>query len=230
MKRNYLRFLKFPKQYIKFQKQYVKNINTINNSFFLKRNLNLILSFPKNRPFTTNLITATIKTSSCDILVQKYIEKKEKIDWKRNSIFTIFGFFYLGIAQWFIFVNFFNKLFPNMQKFANSSFNQKLKDKNGIKNVFYQVFFDNFIHNPFIYFPCFYVCKEYILEKDFQKSFKKGILTYKKNFKEDNLKIIQLFIVGDIIAFAVPIWLRLPIIHSISFVWTCYLSFSRGNV
>ena len=37
-----------------------------------------------------------------------------------------------------------------------------------------------------------------------------------------------LWVPGDFIVYAVPIWMRLPLNHAISFVWTCYLSFLRG--
>jgi hypothetical protein len=34
---------------------------------------------------------------------------------------------------------------------------------------------------------------------------------------------------GDLIVYAVPIWLRMPLNHGFSFIWTCYLSFLRGD-
>lgn len=60
-----------------------------------------IKTFPKRKPFVTNLIVATLKTSFADIVIQKAEGKDWKdIDWKRNGVFTLFGFAYLGIAQW----------------------------------------------------------------------------------------------------------------------------------
>ena len=37
------------------------------------------------------------------------------------------------------------------------------------------------------------------------------------------------WIPGDFIIYAVPMWLRLPTNHALSFLWTCYLSFLRGD-
>lgn len=121
-----------------------------------------LLQFPKEHPFATNIIIATIKTSLCDILVQKYVEKKEDVDWRRVSVFTAFGCLYLGFFQWAIYVTLFGRLFPGMAKFANMPFKEKIKDTRGMLNVVGQTAFDNFIHYTFIYFPVFYVFKESI--------------------------------------------------------------------
>lgn len=43
------------------------------------------------------------------------------------------------------------------------------------------------------------------------------------------MKIWMLWIPGDMIIYAVPMWLRLPLNHALSFIWTCYLSFLRGE-
>lgn len=36
------------------------------------------------------------KTSFADYLVQRFVEKREEIDLRRNASFAAFGFFYLG--------------------------------------------------------------------------------------------------------------------------------------
>ncbi len=192
-----------------------------------------ILAFPKDHPFATNIIIATLKTSACDILVQQYIEKKEKIDWIRVSVFTAFGCLYLGFFQWAIYVTLFGKLFPGMAKFANMPFKEKLKDTRGIINLCGQTAFDNFIHYTFIYFPVFYTFKEAIQGTGYEKTIEtvtgKSMKKYKDNFWEDNMKIWGLWIPGDMIIYAVPMWMRLPLNHGLSFIWTCYLSFLRGG-
>lgn len=205
---------------------FLKNRIRNNN---LNKNLDKLVNFPKKNPFVSNLLLGTIKTSGCDLIVQKYIEKKENIDIKRNLIFSSFGFFYLGFAQWFIFMNVFGRFFPGMSKFANQSFKDKLKNKDGIKLMLKQVAADNLLHNPFCYFPCFYLCKEIVKCENRELILQNTIKTYKSNFWEDNMKIIMVFVPCDILAFSAPIWLRFPIIHIASFVWTCYLSFLRGS-
>ena len=70
---------------------------------------------------------ATAKTAAADYMVQKYIEKRDKIDRKRVALFTIFGFTYFGCFQWWLYVKVFQKWFPNMASFANQSFREKMR-------------------------------------------------------------------------------------------------------
>ncbi len=190
------------------------------------------LSFPKRHPFAFNIIIATVKTSICDVLVQKYVEGKSEIDLVRLSVFTAFGCIYLGFFQWFIYVTLFGRLFPGMAKFANLPFREKLKDPRGMINVVGQTAFDNFVHYTFIYFPVFYVLKEAIQGTGYEKTapqlVSNALGKYRDNFVEDNLKMWALWVPGDMIVYAVPMWLRLPLNHGFSFIWTCYLSFLRG--
>lgn len=49
----------------------------------------------------------------------------------RNGVFVVFGAAYLGGFQYWLQINMFKKMFPNMQRFANQSFAAKLKDTPG---------------------------------------------------------------------------------------------------
>lgn len=64
-------------------------------------------SFAKENPFVFQLGVATGKTSAADLLAQVVAEKKsfDEIDWKRNFIFVVFGFAYLGAFQYWLMVN-----------------------------------------------------------------------------------------------------------------------------
>lgn len=118
-----------------------------------------IVTFPRRQPFATNVIVATVKTSVADLIVQK-AEGREKIDWQRNGAFTAFGFAYLGIIQWFIYVTLFTRLCPQAIRFANLPWAEKLKDRAGQIDLVKQTCLDNFVHYTFCYFPVFYVIKE----------------------------------------------------------------------
>ena len=194
-----------------------------------------LLKFARESPYKTNIIIATLKTSLCDILVQKYIEKKEEINWRRNAIFLAFGCIYLGGVQWFVYVDVFKRLWPGMAAFANQPLREKLRNPAGIRALFGQVAFDNFVHYPLMYFPFFYVIKEGVKKDPGAKDASlggvaaAGLERYRQNCVEDNLKIWTMWIPGDLVVYAVPIWMRLPLNHGISFLWTCYLSFLRGG-
>ena len=50
------------------------------------------------------LCISTFKTSTCDLVVQVAIEKKDGIDWKRNAFLGAFGFLYLDGAQYALYI------------------------------------------------------------------------------------------------------------------------------
>ena len=162
-----------------------------------------IIAFARSQPYKFNIIIATLKTALCDLLVQRYIEKRDEISWSRNAIFWAFGCVYLGGLQWFIYVDVFKRLWPNMQAFASMSLREKLANPAGIRALFGQVAFDNFIHYPLIYFPFFYVFKQAIQgsaadgELDAASRLvataQGGLLKYRANCVEDNLKMWMLW-------------------------------------
>ena len=42
---------------------------------------------------------ATVKTAVADVVVQKHVERKKQIDWRRTTAFAAFGFAFLGCVQ-----------------------------------------------------------------------------------------------------------------------------------
>ena len=54
-------------------------------------------------PFATGVITAGVQTTAADAFAQLVVEKREKIDWRRNAIFTGFGIFYVGGFQYYLY-------------------------------------------------------------------------------------------------------------------------------
>jgi hypothetical protein len=190
-----------------------------------------ITTFPKRKPYATNIIIATVKTSAADLVIQT-AEGKDSIDWKRNAVFTTFGFIYLGALQWFIYVTAFSRLCPNAIKFANMPWAEKLKFRAGQIDLLKQTALDCFVHYTFIYFPVFYIFKESIQggkDRSFVDVVRSALGSYQCNFVEDNLAMWALFIPFDLIIYAVPIWLRLPLNHGVGLVWTMFLSWMRGN-
>jgi glycine cleavage system regulatory protein len=168
------------------------------------------------------------KTSLCDIMVQKVIEKREEIDWKRNSAFASFGLFYLGGVQYFLYVRTYSRWFPNAASFAAKTVSEKMKDAQGMKNLFYQVFFDQFIHHPLTYFPVFYIIKN-VATAD-KPDPMAALMEYKENFTEDMVALWKVWLPTTILNFAfMPMWLRIPWVASTSLVWTCILSAMRGG-
>lgn len=132
------------------------------------------------------------------MLVQRFIEKKEQIDWKRNAIFWVFGGVYLGGVQWFIYVTLFKRLWPGMTTFAAQGWTEKLRNVQGLRDLGKQVAFDNFVHYPFIYFPVFYVFKQSIqgdvADLDAGAVLCSAMSKYRQNAAEDNVKMWMLWV------------------------------------
>jgi hypothetical protein len=165
-----------------------------------------IMSFPKEHPFAFQLIIATLKTSAADIMCQTVAERKKfsEIDWKRNDIFVLFGFAYLGGFQYWLMVNKYRQWFPTMDSFAKLTLAQKIKDT--VKE-----FVGGHSWNPAVWLT-------------------DGCSKYQKNLKEDLTAMIQLWGPSDCIQFALPMHIRMPFRHLVSFFWTAYVSFTRGSI
>lgn len=193
-----------------------------------------IMSFPKTHPFAFQLMVATGKTSAADLVCQVVAERKswDEIDWKRNGIFVVFGFAYLGGFQYYLMVTKYRQWFPTMDRFAKLSFADKLKDTAGILDAMKMVLFDVTVHLPIMYFPTYYTVKEFVGGNSWSPVdwVKDGCTKYSNNMKEDLTAMIQLWGPSDCVQFVLPIHIRMPFRHLVSFFWTAYVSFTRGAI
>ena len=191
-----------------------------------------IVSFPKNNPFAFQLLVATGKTAAADIMVQIVVEKKKisEIDWRRNGIFVAFGFAYLGGFQYWIMVTKYRQWFPTMDRFAKLSFAEKIKDTAGILDAMKMVAFDIFVHLPLMYFPSYYACKEFVTSDTWNPVdwVTVGCSKYYNNMMEDLSAMVKLWGPSDCVQFVLPVHIRMPFRHMVSFFWTAYVSFTRG--
>eukprot|EP00559_Dactyliosolen_fragilissimus_P005994 CAMPEP_0184865758 /NCGR_PEP_ID=MMETSP0580-20130426/18931_1 /TAXON_ID=1118495 /ORGANISM="Dactyliosolen fragilissimus" /LENGTH=229 /DNA_ID=CAMNT_0027365069 /DNA_START=218 /DNA_END=907 /DNA_ORIENTATION=+ len=191
-------------------------------------------NFAKDHPFVFQLIIATAKTSAADIMTQTVLERKKfnEIDWKRNGIFVVFGFAYLGGFQYYLMVNKYRQWFPTMDRFAKLSLLDKLKDKAGMLDAAKMVLFDVGIHLPLMYFPTYYTVKEFVGGETYQPMdwVRDGLTKYKKNVVEDLSAMIKLWGPSDCVQFVLPLHIRMPFRHAVSFFWTAYVSFTRGSI
>jgi hypothetical protein len=191
-------------------------------------------SFAERHPFAFQLGVATAKTSAADAMVQIVVEKKtpQEIDYRRNAIFVVFGFAYLGGFQYWLMVNKFGKWFPTRARFSKLPLSEKLKDTTGMLDALKMVAFDVFVHLPLIYFPSYYTCKEIVTSSSWNPLdwVKDGCTKYWNNKEEDLTAMIKLWGPSDCIQFSMPIHISMPFRHMVSFFWTAYVSFTRGAV
>jgi hypothetical protein len=192
------------------------------------------MNFPKEHPFVFQLGIATGKTSAADLMAQVVVEKKkfDEIDWKRNAIFLVFGSVYLGGFQYWIMVNKYRQWFPTMDRFAKLGFAQKLKDTAGMLDAGKMVLFDVCVHLPLMYFPTYYTVKEFVSGTSWNPAdwVKDGVTKYSNNMKEDLTAMIKLWGPSDCVQFVLPLHIRMPFRHLVSFFWTAYVSFTRGAI
>ena len=184
---------------------------------------------PIQYPFAFGVGVSTVKTSFSDLLVQKVVEQKKEVDWRRNAAFCSFGFFYLGGVQYALYVPIFGRMFPNAASFAAKSLKDKLKDTKGQIALFSQVFLDQCVHHPLMYFPAFYMTKE-VVTSNGNPDFVKALSQYRQNMVDDLKALWKIWVPATLVNFAImPMWARIPTVAATSMVWTCILSAMRGG-
>jgi len=187
-----------------------------------------VTSVPAKYPFAFGVIFSGFKTSFSDLLVQKVVERREEVDWKRNAAFAAFGFFYLGGVQYAIYVPFFSRLFPGAASFAAKPIREKIKDARGIFNLGAQVFLDQCVHHPLMYFPAFYCTRELVMSE--KPDVRKALASYQANMSEDLAALWKVWLPATAINFAfMPMYARIPFVAGVSLLWTCILSTMRGG-
>jgi len=220
--------------------------------------LSKVKSIPKNHPLMFGACFTCSKTAGADLFVQTYVEKKdwEDVDLRRTATFAVFGFGYMGIAQYFLYVHLMaRRWFPNAGAYAAKSLRDKLKDKQGTctlqqqkqqqqqqtsnnntgtKELFAQVAIDQIIHIPFIFYPCYYLTKSAIMEKPVghEKDSVPGLAFYKwkTNFFDDLKTSWTIWIPANLINFGMmPMHFRISFMAVISFGFCVVLSLTRGG-
>ena len=175
---------------------------------------------------------ATAKTAGADFLAQTALVGTSgdfSFDVQRSLLFALFGASYLGAFQYLYQVNVFKRLF-DVDKFTSQPWGDKLKDVPGLKALAAQTGLDLTVLT-LVYLPTFYIFKASVFSGSVDPSvwFSTGISTYQSNFSSDEADLIKVWLPADIVCFSVPLYLRLPVRHIVSFGWTAYLSFARGG-
>lgn len=196
-----------------------------------------ILTFPERRPRLFNVMVATLKTWLADFVVQMSERSNAQhgswqFDTRRSAAFAAFGFIYVGLVQWVIYVSIFTFFCPHAIEFANEPMTIKYHDGRGQTDLLKQVFLDNFVVDTFFYFPLFYIIKEAMRVGIAHFGFltvRNALCRYRENFKTDNIACWSIWVPTDIFIFSAPMWARMPSDHLVSFFWTMVLSHMRGG-
>ena len=131
-----------------------------------------------------------------------------------------------------IMVNKYRQWFPTMDRFGKLSFAEKLKDTAGILDAGKMVLFDVCIHLPLMYFPSYYTLKEFVSGSSWNPAdwVIDGTRKYVSNAKEDLTAMIKLWGPSDCVQFVLPMHIRMPFRHMVSFFWTAYGKFQFPSI
>uniref|UniRef100_A0A7S2BPP1 Uncharacterized protein n=1 Tax=Haptolina brevifila TaxID=156173 RepID=A0A7S2BPP1_9EUKA len=189
------------------------------------------VAFAQSYPFVNNILIATSKTAAADLLAQTVIAQTplDAIDWQRSLLFCLFGAIYLGGFQYLYQVQIFKRLF-DVDRFTSQPWADKLRDGPGLQALAAQTALDLTVLT-LIYLPTFYVFKAGVFSGSAEPSawVGSGLAAYQANFAKDEFDLLRVWLPADLVCFSVPLYLRLPVRHVVSFVWTAYLSFARGG-
>lgn len=210
------------------------------------------LSACQARPLLLAVSVSCVKASAADLIVQTQMEGRKirlgdstgnisaggskttspGVDWRRNFVFAAFGALYLGGVQFGIYTRIMPRLFPERAVKAAAVKKSFFKSPRTL-SVAKQVGFDQFLHVPLLFFPCFYVLKESVESGRLpwvEGTALRGIKRYSVNAFVDMKDQLSVFLPGAIINFSImPLWLRTPWVAAVSFVYTMILSARNGT-
>jgi protein Mpv17 len=162
---------------------------------------------------------ATSKNTFADVLIQKKMEGREEIDWRRLGTFAAFGCVWVGAGQYTIFNYVIPWAFPGV---LAGKFVPAMKG----------VAFDQLIHMPLMYLPIFYTIREFAFGTDGfnTEHVRGGLEKWQANLFEDTVAQWAIFVPVQCINFTlVPPRFRVPVIITAGFFWVMGLSFFRGD-
>ena len=95
------------------------------------------MRWAQRAPFSSQVAVATTKTIAADIVVQTAVEGKslQNVDYRRVGVFGAFGFLYLGVVQYGLYVKGMQRVFDKaaLEKFCSAPIREKIRDKVGLQ-------------------------------------------------------------------------------------------------
>ena len=197
----------------------------------MSRFFSTVARVPQLHPFKFGVGLSAVKTLAADTLAQKYLEGRETLDRRRSLVFLAWGAIYLGGVQYGIYVVLFARhLFPSAGAFLQKPVRERLADRAGQAVVLKQVALDQFVHHPFMLFPCFYTVKEFIEQGTLgAEQLRSAMGKYAANLREDCVVCWSTWVPAFLVNFSLcPLWLRVPFVATVSMGFMTYFSFLRG--
>ena len=133
---------------------------------------------------------------------------------------------YLGGVQYLLFNKLYPRVLPRASAFAAKPFTAKLQDTRGLAAVLAQVGLDQGFHWPLCAIPAFYLFKGWG-EGEPAGAVLKAL---RCNWTSDVLACWAFWLPADALSFGLlPIHWQVPFAAAVSFVYTAFVSFRRGE-
>ena len=195
-----------------------------------------IAAIPATYPLAFGAVFTCSKTLAADSFVQLVLEKKEELDLRRLAVFGVFGFVWMGGFQYFFYARLLTSLFPRAAAFAAKPMRAKLRDRAGIASVFGQLFVEQALYTPFVFYPVYYITKTAINgDREQMEAAGQGVVEYalrqcRANFADDWKATAAIFIPGNAFNYTfMPMHMRIPFLATLSFGYCILLSMTRGD-
>jgi protein Mpv17 len=158
-------------------------------------------------PLAVAFATCYAKGSASDVIAQLQLEKREKIDWRRNVAFATFSGAYAGVAQHYIYNVGFSRVFGAGTDLATAA---------------RKVAADSLIHVPFFCLPIYYPFETVMLG---QGSVADGWRRYRADAYDVLTTYWTIWPPVHALNFTLmPTEMRISVVACMSFVWLIYLS------
>lgn len=168
----------------------------------------------KAHPLKAAIASATVKTTTADVMVQTVVEGRSlsELDRRRTAVFTLFGGLWMGAGQYLLYCRVFEALLP--AKSAGASLGK--------------MFLDQGVHVPLVYFPIFYSIDALLQEADDVIA---HVQTKVRTELASSLKANwSLWLPASFVGFRfVPTHWRIPYVSAVSMVWTTAFSCMQGR-
>lgn len=190
--------------------------------------LKRLAALPETRPFLFGAGVTCVKTAAADALTQTagLGRSWHEIDLQRLGVFAFYGALYLGGVQYVLFMRVYPKLLPLASSFAAKGLRGKLSDGRGFASVIAQVALDQGLHWPLSAIPCFYLFKGIGEGEGVGASMR----ALRRNWTSDILACWAFWLPADALSFGVlPLHWQVPFAAAVSFVYTAFVSFRRGE-
>lgn len=164
--------------------------------------------FYKSAPYEAAFVTCGVKAAASDGLAQQTERNgRPQFSWPRNLAFILYGGFYQGCFQNFVFNTFYPAVFGTGTDVAT---------------VAIKVVFDQLVLTPFLCLPCAYLVKAAVFRYPLQEGLQRYVADAKKDLL---LKYWAIWTPAQCFTFSiVPEHLRIAFIAFVSFFWLILLS------